>query len=225
MQKIKIKTDWSEISVSEFNQLQNFLKTAEDYDDISLMINILSIISDKDITHYENLPISALSALNQYTEFLNTEVKADFKMDYIINNKKYTTVIDVKKITTAQYIDYNHYTKERPDDIASLLTVFLIPEGAKVYGGSKEDGTEYDPVALKDEFEQHCPITIAMGVSFFFTLLLESWTKAILASSVRKLKKQSKKEKNPVVKTELMKAIREIQGFMENEVGSLSSKK
>ena len=60
-----------------------------------------------------------------------------WKDKYIVNGREYEFHGDIPSITTAQYIDYQTYMKEKPVDLQKVISVFLIPKGHTYNDGYK----------------------------------------------------------------------------------------
>jgi hypothetical protein len=93
--------------------------------------------------------------------------------------------------------------KNADKNVKELLAVFLIPEGKK-YG-------DYDLEEVIDEIYNYLPIAAARAISFFFTLVLQSLTKATLISLERRTKKELKKAKTKEEKEKVKLLLETIQ--------------
>ena len=97
-----------------------------------------------------------------------------------------------------------------------MLSVFLIPKGKK-YG-------EYDLEEVISDIYNYFPIADARAVSFFFTLVLQSLTKATLISLERRTKKELKKTKTKEEKEKiemLLETIRLSKDSIPNGIGHI----
>lgn len=184
---MKLKyNNWSDISIKKFDEIKKALKTNFNKE-LEANLAMLSILCDVDVEEIENLPLVEFSKLVSQTEFLKEMPQVDIKEKYMINGHKYVLCANVAKMTTAQYIDYQTLVKNADKNVKELLAVFLIPEGKK-YG-------DYDLEEVIDEIYNYLPIAAARAICFFFTLVLQSLTKATLISLERKTKKELKKAK------------------------------
>lgn len=184
---IKLKyNDWNYISIKKFDEIKKALN-ANRNNELEANLEMLSILCDVSVEEIEDLPLTEFSKLVKQTEFLKEMPKVDIKDSYVINGKKYVLCANVSKMTTAQYIDYQTLIKNADKNVKELLSVFLIPKGKK-YG-------EYDLEEVMSDIYNYFPIADARAVSFFFTLVLQSLTKATLISLERRTKKELKKAK------------------------------
>lgn len=119
------------------------------------------------------------------------------KEEYTINGKQYVLTMNFHKLTTAQYIDFQSYTKS--EDYSQMLSVFLIPKGKKY-------GEGYDVFEVQQDLK-HMPVGEVLGLMGFFIILYRSWSRALLKYSSRILKKAAKREKNQ----ELMETVTKME--------------
>lgn len=146
-----------------------YLKTSTD-DEISQNIEIYSILSDDPNKARElllNASISELPKELSKIKFIEQAYQPDVpETEYTFNGKKYTVQFDVKKMTAAQYIDFQDLQKST-NSFKNLFMCFLVPQG-KVYG------EDYDVLALADELYDVIPISTVSDIMFFFVQLLRS---------------------------------------------------
>lgn len=217
---IKLKyNDWNCISIKKFDEISDILSSMKNFNDdeaLEININLLSILCDVSVDEIEDLPLTEFSKLVKQTEFLKEMPKVDIKDSYVINGKKYVLCANVSKMTTAQYIDYQTLIKNADKNVKELLSVFLIPKGKK-YG-------EYDLDEVINDIYNYFPIADARAVSFFFTLVLQSLTKATLISLERRTKKELKKAKTKEEKEKiemLLGTIRLSKDSIPNGIGHI----
>lgn len=217
---IKLKYNkWEDISIKKFDEISNILShinNVNEDEELEININLLSILCDVSVEEIEDLPLTEFSKLVKQTEFLKEMPKVDIKDNYVINGKKYVLLSNVQKMTTAQYIDYQTLVKNADKNVKELLSVFLIPKGKK-YG-------EYDLEEVINDIYNYFPITDARAVSFFFTLVLQSLTKATLISLERRTKKELKKAKTKEEKEKiemLLETIRLSKDSIPNGIGHI----
>lgn len=113
------------------------------------------------------------------------------RKSYKVGDMEFIPVLDVSKITTAQYIDFQECVKR--GDHKSLLNVLFI----------KKD-EEYGQSDNADFLWENLTLDAYSDVQFFFLHLLNSLMTDTLNSSKKILKKQYRKEKDPKKKEEIM---------------------
>lgn len=139
-----------------------------DAEDLDKQVAIVAKLAGKDERDILDLPIPDYTALAAKTDFLRHEcppATAPSRLicgDFILEPTK-----DFTKITTAQYVDFQTFSKKGIDALPDLLSVLLIPEGHKYNDG-------YDLAQVRETVLQ-LPLPAALGLSgFFFERLLAS---------------------------------------------------
>ena len=213
---MKLKyNNWQSISIKKFDEIRKSLIRNKN-NELESNLALLSSLCDVPIDEIEDLPLNEFSKLVKQTEFLKEMPKVEIKDNYVINGKKYVLCANVSKMTTAQYIDYQTLVKNADKNVKELLSVFLIPKGKK-YG-------EYDLEEVMSDIYNYFPIADARAVSFFFTLVLQSLTKATLISLERRTKKELKKTKTKEEKEKiemLLETIRLSKDSIPNGIGHI----
>lgn len=188
-----MKSNWKEITVNEFIQLEQLLKS--DIPESYRTANIVALLSNKSLDEVEDLPISTFMSLSKNISFIQEQPKYnDVEKEYTINNHVYELHADVTQISTAQYIDYQNYSKEEEKDITKLLSCWLIPKGHKYNDGydMKEVIDDAGDMLLQD----------AMGICFFFPKQLAA-SILIIQQSLSKNLKTLKKENPKITKSRI----------------------
>lgn len=157
---------WKDITLRQFNKIQDLLQEIDEY----TTLNIIDVLYDVDSA---NMP--AMEVMNKYAhslDFLMTTIPTNEKLKdtYTINQREYNSNINLTQMTTAQFVDYQNYTKENPVDISKCLSVFVIPKGHTYNDG-------YDLKQVQDDIKDLDMVTINTLAFFFkklYILLLET---------------------------------------------------
>lgn len=185
MIELKYKS-WNDINIKTFNKLNNI--KLEDYDDDSMLnanVKLLSILCDVSEEEIESLSLNEFGKLVKEMAFIEKPLpQTNIKMLYRINDKVYHLNTNIKKMTTAQYIDFQTLYKQDKSNVAKILACFMIPKGKK-YG-------EYDIDDVVKELNEYFSIVEAETIMFFFA---ESYQKLItnIRISLTKQMNQNKK--------------------------------
>lgn len=188
--KIKIKNNWSEISVGEYIELVSILRD-EELDEVEVNNYILSILSGLDVREIRALELSSFKELLKSIHFLRTEPTSKIRKSYNIDGVEYMTTLRLDKVTTGQYMDLQAMATN-PDSIlenmSKILAVFLIPKGKK-YG-------EYDILEVANIIDSKFMIEDAYALTFFFSTLNQKLLKCsqdYLISMKKRAEKKLKK--------------------------------
>lgn len=167
---------WSDITLQQYYQIKELLTNEDEY----TVLNILDVLYGIDSA---SMPLSALSKYNNALDFLKDEIPVvDIKKKYNINGHTYESNCELTKVSTAQFIDYQNYLKEKEPKYEKLISVLFIPEGH-----SYNDG--YSIKEVQDDI-LHMSMVDVQSIAFFikkqFQLLL-SLFQFYLTQSIQKM--------------------------------------
>lgn len=214
---IKLKYDnWSKITIDVYERLKtiNTEPTTEE-ETFDANVKLLSILCDCSEDDIINLPLLDFTILMGKTEFLKTMPKYNLQDKYIIGDKMFDVVQSVKKMSTAQFIDFQTLVKNKDENTANILACFIIPHGKKY-------GEDYDIMEVAEFLKHNLDIARARSILFFFTLQYQALQTATLDYSIRQMRKQMKKEKNEETKKKMGEAIEQamqVKILLQNGVG------
>lgn len=174
-ESIKIISNWNELPLSKFLEIGDIDREMNPVEQQTAIISILTGIPEDDLM---NLPINEYTKLSKKIQFLYKQPNPvpSCPERITINYHRYEVAKEIRKWTTAQYIDYQAYAQDTSlNNIPQLLTVALIPVGHKYNDG-------YDLDEVKDDV-LHLDVMTVVNMSAFFLRLLENWLRAILISS------------------------------------------
>ena len=178
--------NYNALTLGQYMRVNEVLESPGE--DLDKQVEIISILSGIPLSEVLLLPLADYSSMAAKTAFLRepchpTEIKEDWTYGYLV------PTLDFRKINTAQYIDFQTFSKDFPKSLPQLLSVFLVPEG-KAYN----DG--YD-IAEVQKVVDTMPLPDALGLAAFFfvrfvTLTADSLTS--WASDLKKTKDETKKK-------------------------------
>ena len=187
--------EWSNISVKKYYEILDIFND-EAGDALEMNSRLIDCIWGIDSA---DIPIVKFSWYLDELKFLQEPYKPKTpKKEYVIKGIKFRPTLDVSKITTAQYIDYQELLKRNEHKL--LLNVLFIKDGED-YGQSDYSDFLWENLTLPDYSD----------VMFFFLRLLNNLTMDTLNSSKKTLKKMYRREKDPKKKEELMGEMVKIQ--------------
>lgn len=186
---------WEDIKINQYYEILDILQDNAG-DALELNSRLIDCIWNIDSA---DIPIVKFSWYLDELAFLQNPYKPKTpKKEYLIGGIKFRPTLDVSKITTAQYIDYQELLKREEHKL--LLNVLFIKDGED-YGQSDNSDLLWDNLSLPDYAD----------VMFFFLQLLNNLTMDTLNSSKKMLKKMYRREKDPQKKEELMNEMVKIQ--------------
>ena len=162
-------------------------------DPIDRNVRLLAEVSGKTVDEIESLPLTELKAKLKY--LANIEDLGEVgkvRMKFKVKGKWFKVIWKTQELTSGQYIDVSHFTKE-PDkiiyNIHNILAAISVP---MKYGliQQKYDGAKHKDIA--DLLYNHMTIAQAYPIMLFFCRYYEELDSNILTYLVEEGKKALK---------------------------------
>jgi len=172
LMKINLPKDWSEITLSQFQQITTIQNVAN-ATDIMQDLEILSILSDTQVDTIANISIKDLKKLNQAISLMS-ELPSSGIIDKIVFDKKtYYFNHKLNDLMLSQYIDLCTYTKNNNDIIHNahrIMTIFV-----------SQKGQEYTMANIEKNAElfKEMPMSVVYPMVVFFCNLYNNFVSAI----------------------------------------------
>ena len=156
---------WKYITIEIYDKIRNLdvdIKSEEEALDVN--VKLLSILCDVDEETIINLPLTEFTILVGKTEFLKEMPKYTVEQYYEIGKGRVFEVqMNLREMTTAQFIDFQTLIKEQEKNTANILACFMLPKGKKY-------SEDYDVVEVAEYLYKNMNIATARSVMFFFIL-------------------------------------------------------
>lgn len=175
--------DWSNITLRDWYQIQDIISVQDEW----TMYNLLDYLYNIDSS---NMPISEIK--NYSLAFMNDldaldNVKIDKDLD-----TRYDVDLDITKLSVAQFIDYQNYSKEENPKLEKLISVFVWPKGHTYNDG-------YDIKQVQEDI-LNWPFAVVKKVGFFLAKQLETFINLTLYYLKADLKKMGLKNQKEIDK-------------------------
>ena len=182
----KLPKSWSEVSLSKFEELSKAMTESNDNPWI-VTAKMISVLADIDYTEVKAWPVSVLQSkeLLAALDFVKKEPKKRMPQEHItLGGKQYDLYLYPQKWSAGQWLDYTTISKDESDikKMSRLIACFTVPKG-------KQYCQDYDFDSVVKAVDENMDIETALGLSGFFQLLFDGFTKALLAYSGKKVKK------------------------------------
>ena len=175
-------TNYNSLTVGKYEAL---LRARADHegDTNELNLHVLSILSDMTVDQLLDLKVPEFRAMMDRAGFLCTAPRpSEVARQYRFGDMTLIPVTDVRKMTAAQYIDFQNFSNAGEGRQAELLSCFLVPKGMKYNDG-------YDILEVQQAIRDFLLVTAALGLLAFFLRRLHRSTISTLRSSVKKMPK------------------------------------
>lgn len=205
---IKIIDNYRNLPVGKWLEILELSKD-ENVDALEQQVKTISILTGLTEDEVLDLPIMEYKSLAAKTMFLEKEYdgKLQIAKSYGLNGMELIPVKDFNKITTAQYVDYQTFSKEGDMYLVQTLSTLLVPKGKKYNDG-------YDMDAVQEAIRENLSVADVLSLYAFF---LTKWVKSIKDSQTY-LDKEIKKIPNKLMREKLMKQVQEMRSKI-NGVG------
>lgn len=190
-----IVKDWKDVTLGIWQRMNEISQREDEIQRIVGFVALFNNMTEDDVLA---MPLDEFKERMKELAWMNVPPEIEQpKEEYTINGKQYVLTMNFHKLTTAQYIDFQSYTKS--EDYSQMLSVFLIPKGKKY-------GEGYDVFETQQDLKQ-MPVGEVLGLMGFFIVLYRSWSAALLKYSSRMLRKAAKREKSK----ELMETVKKTE--------------
>lgn len=205
---IKIIDNYRNLPVGKWLEILELSKD-ENVDALEQQVKTIAILTGLTEDEVLDLPIMEYKSLAAKTKFLEKDYdgKLQIAKSYGLNGMELIPVKDFNKITTAQYVDYQTFSKEGDMYLVQTLSTLLVPKGKKYNDG-------YDMDAVQQAIRENLSVADVLSLYAFF---LTKWVKSIKDSQTY-LDKEIKKIPNRLMREKLMKQVQEMRSKI-NGVG------
>lgn len=147
------------------------LSRDEGVDELDQQVKTISILTGLAEDEVLSLPIMEYRELASKTKFLEKEYEGNMVVakSYKVGGFELVPVKDITKITTAQYVDYQTFSKEGDKFIVETLSTLLIPKGKKYNDG-------YEIADVHKAIRENLSVADVLSLCAFF---LTKWVKSI----------------------------------------------
>lgn len=172
-----------------------------DREDIDKQVSTLAILAGTDERTILDLPIAEYKALATKAEFLAVVPKryARTANRYTLGGFTLVPTTDLRKITAAQYIDFQTFAPEGDRRLVEIISVFLVPEGRNYNDG-------YDIGRVQDAIRDHLSVEQALALCAFFL----SRYAALIKATTTSLFRLARKERDPKRREAILRRIAEL---------------
>lgn len=173
----------------------------ESLEDIDRQVRIISILTGRTEKEILNLPIPDYKALVAKSHFLEQPLPEESRIAkcYKLSRFALIPVTDYRKITTAQYIDWQSFHKAGMEDhIVEILSCLLVPEGRTYCEG-------YDILEVQQDIRENLSVADGLSLYAFFLLSCSQSIKDMLTYS----RQEAERVKDSRTRERLLTQIRE----------------
>lgn len=155
-------TDFNTLPIGLYQEILKISKN-ESLEEIDKQIKIVALLNDLSEDEVLDLPIEEYSKLAEQTAFLAVapESRKMIADEIKVGDWDLIPVKDIRKMTTAQYIDFQTFSKDLEKYLVEILSCILVPKGCKYI-------KEYDVSLLIEDLRRELSVTDAVSLYAFF---------------------------------------------------------
>ena len=172
----------------------------ESLEELDRQVKILSILTKMDEATLLNLPIQEFKVLTSRMGFLEKDLPTKvtrLEKSYKIGKFELVPVTDMRKVITAQYIDFQSFHQAGFEDhFVEILSCLLIPKGKKY-------NQDYDIIEVQDAIRRDLNVHDAASLYAFFIFSCRESIKDMLTFSLQETQKIKDKEKREKIQGQI----------------------
>lgn len=199
MEDIRIIQSYRELPIGDYQDILALCKD-ESLEELDRQVKILSILTKVDEDTLLNLPIQEFKVLTSRMGFLEKDLPTKVTSladSYRIGKFELVPVTDMRKVITAQYIDFQSFHQAGFEDhFVEILSCLLIPKGMKY-------NQDYDIIEVQDAIRKDLNVHDAASLYAFFIFSCRESIKDMLTFSLQETQKIKDKEKREKIQGQI----------------------
>lgn len=193
MKKTDFIDNYRDLSVGKYEEIVHLCR--EEMTDEDRRVGIIAILSGLTEDEVLRLPLDKFTEYSAKSRFIEVECPENMipgvARSYQLGGMVLLPVTDIRKITAAQYIDFQTFAQDKENKFVELLSCFLIPRGCEYNDG-------YDVLDVHKAIREEMSVAECLALlAFFFKGWLRSIRNILSCSGrmVRKIKdRETRKE-------------------------------
>lgn len=175
--------NYNDLPIGKYIEILRIVRD-ETLPEVDRQVRMLSILSGRTEDDILNAPVTDFAELSRTARFLERppETKPEVRDIYEAGSFRLVAVRDARKMTAAQYIDFQTFGRDAGNNIVEMLSCLLVPKGMRYNDG-------YDVLEVQAAIREHMDCVSALGVYAFFFESLRTLMRGILTSCRRQARK------------------------------------
>ena len=191
---MKIIDNYRKLPIGKYNEIVKLCET--EMDEVDRKVKIVGILTGLTDDEVLALPLTDFTECCAKAKFIDLPCPETLipsvSKSYPVGGFNLVPVTDMRKVTTAQYIDFITFSKDKEHNIVEMLSCFLVPKGMDYNEG-------YDILDVHKAIKEEMSVAEVLALLAFF---FGSWTRSInstLSSSERMARRVKDKEKRQMM--------------------------
>ena len=191
---MKIIDNYRKLPIGKYNEIVKLCET--EMDEVDRKVRIVGILTGLTDDEVLALPLTDFTECCAKAKFIDLPCPETLipsvSKSYPVGGFNLVPVTDMRKVTTAQYIDFLSFSKDKEHNIVEMLSCFLVPKGMDYNEG-------YDILDVHNAIKEEMSVAEVLAVLAFF---FGSWTRSLhstLSYSERMARRVKDKEKRQMM--------------------------
>ena len=191
---MKIIDNYRKLPIGKYNEIVKLCET--EMDEVDRKVRIVGILTGLTEDEVLALPLTDFTECCAKAKFIDLPCPETLipsvSKSYPVGGFNLVPVTDMRKVTTAQYIDFITFSKDKEHNIVEMLSCFLVPKGMDYNEG-------YDILDVHNAIKEEMSVAEVLAVLAFF---FGSWTRSLhstLSYSERMARRVKDKEKRQMM--------------------------
>lgn len=184
MEDITIIDNYRDLSIGDYQEIVAICKDGS-LEEIDKQVKMISILTGRTEDEILDLPIMEYKRLSARLSFLESELPGDKQRladSYKIGKFDLIPVKDIRKVSTAQYIDFQSFHQAGFEEhFVEILSCLLVPKGMKY-------NTDYDIIEVQNAIRKEMNVYDALCLYGFFIVSCNESIKDMLIFSLQEAK-------------------------------------
>lgn len=212
--EIEIIDNYRDLPYGKYEEIVRLCET--EMTDIDRKVAVISVLTGKTEDEVLRLPLDTFTRYSAATRFLEAECPENLipavSKSYPVGGFVLVPVADMRKVTAAQYIDFQTFAEDRDHRAVEMLSCFLIPRGCDYNDG-------YDVLDVHRAIRDGMSVATVLSLLAFF---FKSWVESIKAIRTS-LKREARRIRNPERRAAMLTAIAALRDSLTAGDGSPTS--
>lgn len=191
---MKIIDNYRKLPIGKYNEIVKLCET--EMDEVDRKVRIVGILTGLTDDEVLALPLTDFTECCAKAKFIDLPCPETLipsvSKSYPVGGFNLVPVTDMRKVTTAQYIDFLAFSNDKEHNIVEMLSCFLVPKGMDYNEG-------YDILDVHNAIKEEMSVAEVLAVLAFF---FGSWTRSLhstLSYSERTARRLKDKEKRKMI--------------------------
>lgn len=212
--EIEIIDNYRDLPYGKYEEIVRLCET--EMTDVDRKVAVISVLTGKTEDEVLKLPLDTFTRYSAATRFLEAECPENLipavSKTYPVGGFVLVPVADMRKVTAAQYIDFQTFAEDRDHKAVEMLSCFLIPRGCEYNDG-------YDVLDVHRAIREEMSVATVLSLLAFF---FKSWVESIKAIRTS-LKREARRIRNPERRAAMLTAIAALRDSLTAGDGSPTS--